>query len=355
MNNSLNIQVTSSPVLVDLIFDVSSIGQLLYMYSAFEEVFSADSSMLIWHGKESDLSLAGSLVKLPQNVVFLDVITKDTILMKDFKTIKKIKNFLVTINKCPNTTRLCTAYGSGLYFELIKSTLCIDNNNIIQFDDGLNELLEVNNYRIIKSLISMIHGIAFFPSKYKLFSDSRFMHIYTSINPDHVVRDTIKKVVDISERVSRTFRHISDLNLNIKSSKSAVLMTTHSVESGRTSKKEFQSLIGDVYNKLKDFGAQEIFLSKHPTEKYENDEFYESIGLNTLYQDFPSELLVANKNITFIGNPFNSTLIMCDHLKLLKHIEMVVSYWPVNAPHKAQRTQMIESLLLKYTANHHII
>tara|TARA_B100000767_G_scaffold32688_1_gene27919 strand:+ start:18358 stop:19332 length:975 start_codon:yes stop_codon:yes gene_type:complete len=324
------------------------------MYSAFEEEFSAGNSMLLWHGKESDLLLASRLIQLPQNILVLDIITMDTVLMRDFQTIKKIKNTLNQLNTSQNT-KLCSSYASGIYFELIKSILSIENSNVIQFDDGLNELLEVNYYRVIKSLICMVHGIHFFPSKFKLFSDSRFKHIYTSINPGHVVRDTSKAVVDISERVSRTYSQISESNLNVMSTNAAVLMTTHSVESGRTSKNEFQALIGEVYNRLKSLGAQEIYLSKHPTEKCVNDEFYKSIGLNTSYQDFPSELLVANKNITFIGNPFNSTLIMCNHLKLLNHIKTVVSYWPINAPHKLQRTSMIESLMLKYDADHYII
>lgn len=356
MHDFLKTPVTLSFGSVDLIFDARSITQLLYMYSAFEDVFSADNSLLLWKGAESDLLLASKLIQLPQNIVILDIISINTDLMKDFRIIKKIKNTLSLVSTRPGTTRLCTSYASGIYFELIKSVLSIENNNIIQFDDGTNnELVEVNDYRLIRSLIYMIHGISCFPAKYKLFSDHRFKNIYTSINPDHIVEDSSKAVVDISERVSRTFSRISESHVNVTTPKAAVLMTTHSVESQRTSKNEFQSLIGDVYTRLKDLGAQEIYLSKHPAEKYENDEFYKSIGLNTSYQGFPSELLVANKNIKFIGNPFNSTLIMCDYLKLLHHIKSVVSYWPVNAPYKVQRIRMAESLLLKYHADHYII
>ena len=132
-------------------------------------------------------------------------------------------------------------------------------------------------------------------------------------------------------------------------------MTTHSVESKRTDKNEFQSVIGGVVKRLRGLGAQEVYLSKHPAEGYGNDEFYKSIGLITCYEDFPSELLVANKHITLVANPFNSTLIMCDYLKLLDHIKTVVSYWPANAPYKSQRIKMIENLLDKYSICHYII
>ena len=73
-------------------------------------------------------------------------------------------------------------------------------------------------------------------------------------------------------------------------------MTTHSVESERMSKSEYRQLITDVYSKLKELGVKDIYLSKHPAEKHSNDDFYNEIGLNAFYQDYPSELLVANNN-----------------------------------------------------------
>ena len=74
-----------------------------------------------------------------------------------------------------------------------------------------------------------------------MFSDKRFKKIYTSINPDNIISIENKQVVDISDHVSKIIYQISLEHINIESSKSAILMTTHSVESERVSKSEHRN------------------------------------------------------------------------------------------------------------------
>ena len=44
-----------------------------------------------------------------------------------------------------------------------------------------------------------------------------------------------------------------------------------------------------------------VYLSKHPTEKNSNDEFYRKIGLIMTYKNIPSELIISNSNINYIA------------------------------------------------------
>jgi len=175
------------------------------------------------------------------------------------------------------------------------------------------------------------------------------------MNSDNIVSIECKQVVDISNDVSSEFYRISMEHIRIGSPKSAVLMTTHSVESGRMVRSEYHQLITDVYLKLQELGVKNVYLSKHPAEKNSNDGFYNKLGLILTYQDYPSELLIANKNITYIANPANSTIIMSDYLKHLDEIDAVVTYFPANSPYKDARIRMIDKVLLKYSAEHYVL
>ena len=339
-----------------MVLDARSITQLLYMHSSIGDQFSEKNTTLLWKGRKSDLLLASKLIDIPKNYYILDIDSQDKKLMLNFKTVRKIKNICKSISPSSNKTQLCTSYASGMYFELLKSSLSVDDENVIQFDDGLvNELIEINKYRFFRFIIYLLHGFVFFPPKYRMFSDKRFKRIYTSINPDNIVSIENKQVVDISDDVSKIFYQISMEHLNIDSSNSAILMTHHSVESERMSKSEYRQLITDVYSKLKELGVKDIYLSKHPVEKYSNDDFYNKIGLIAFYQDYPSELLVVNKNITYIANPINSTILMSDYFRHLNEINAVISYIPKNSPHENERVKMINKVLSKYSAEHYVL
>jgi len=338
-----------------LLLDARSITQLLYMHSVYKEQFLDENTILLWKGNKTDLLLASKLINLPKNYHILDIDSKDKALFFNYKTAREIKNICKPISIFSNN-QLCTSYASGMYFELLKSSLSVGDDDVIQFDDGLvNEIIEINNYRFLRFIIYLFQGFFSFPSKYRMFSDKRFKKIYTSINPDNIFLYESKKIVDISKFVSKNFYQISLEHLNIVNSKSAILMTTHSVESERMSAGEYRQLILNVHSKLKELGIKDIYLSKHPDEKCSNDDFYSEIGLILSYQDYPSELLVANKNITFIANPINSTIMMSDYLKHLNEIDSVISYCPKNSPHMESRIKMVAKILAKYDANHHVL
>ena len=321
-----------------LVLDVRSITQLLYMHSVIGDLFLKKNVILLWKGRKSDLLLASKLIDIPKNYHILDIDSKDKALIFDFKTVRMIKNICKSITSPSSNVQLCTSFASGMYFELLKSLLSVDDDDVIQFDDGLvNKLIEVNKYRFVRFAIYLFYGFFCFPPKYRLFSDKRFKKIYTSINLDNIVSIENKQVVDVSNDVSKNFYQISLEYINIDSSKSAILMTHHTVESGRMSRDKYQSLITNVYSKLTELGAKDVYLSKHPSEKSSNDDFYKKLGLITTYQNYPSELLVANRNIIYIANPTNSTIMMSDYFKYLNEIVAVVSYRPKNSPYKDER------------------
>ena len=66
-------------------------------------------------------------------------------------------------------------------------------------------------------------------------------------------------------------------------------------------------------------------------------------------------MLVANKNIAYIANPINSTILMSDYFRHLNEINTVISYIPKNSPHEDERVKMINKVLSKYSAEHYVL
>lgn len=339
-----------------VVLDARSITQLLYMYSVVGNLFLKRNVILIWKGKESNLRKVSKFIDIPKDIYILDINSQDRSLMLNFNSVRKIKRVCREVYTPCRKIQILTSYASGMYFELLKSTLSVEDENVIQFDDGLaNEIVEINRYRFLRFLIYLTHNFYHFPSKYRLFSDRRFKKIYTSINPKNIVAINTKEMVDISSCVAKNFRRISLNFLSVVNSKSAILMSTHSVESKRMSQGQYQKLIKEAYAKLKEFGAADIYLSKHPAEKNSNDEFYRELGLILTYCDIPSELLVANKNVHYIGNPINSTIMISAYLNQLEGIQGVVSYVPDKSVHEKKRIDIIKKILSDRGIEHNII
>ncbi len=339
-----------------LVIDARTITQLIYIYSVIGAKFSKKNTTLLWGGSQSDLILVSKFIDVPQNCHILEIDLQDNALIFNFKNLRVIKNICKSLSKSSDRIQLFTSFASGMYFEILKSSLCVDNDDVIQFDDGIiNEFIVRNRYRFFRFLIYLLHGFICLPSKYRMFSDNRFKKIYTSINPRNIVSIETKLIVDISKDVSLILNQISLNHISIDRSKSAVFMTSPSVESGRMSISDYHKLIKDVNLKLKELGVENVYHSKHPAESHSNDEFYNSIDFVETYKDFPSELLVANKSIAYIVNPLNSTIMMSDYFKHLNEIDTVISYYPKNSPYKYQRIKMIDKILFKHNIEHYVL
>jgi len=339
-----------------LVLDVRSITQLIYMSSVFEDRIFHMNTILIWKGKESTLKLAENFFTMPRNCYILDIDIQDSRLIFNPRAKSKIKKLCKKINNKYEYIELSSSFASGFYFELLKHFLGADDESIIQFDDGLiNALIEPNRYRVIKFIIYAIHGMFHFPSRYKLFSDIRFKKIYSSMKPNNIDAIDNKIVHDVSHIVSKKISSLSLKNISIRNSRSAILMTTHSVESARMTSAEYQKLIKNVFNKLKDNGITDIYLSLHPSEKNSNNNFYRDLGMNLTFQHYPSELLVANKNITSFASPMNSTILLSHHLKLLDSIELIIAYIPNKSPHVKRGVKLISNILSKYSLTYYVL
>jgi len=339
-----------------LVLDVRSITQLIFMSSVFKDKIFHANTVLIWKGNVSNLKLAEKFFTIPKNFYILDIDIQDSKLIFNRKSISKIKKMCKKINKKYEYIELSSSFASGFYFELLKHFLRAEDESIIQFDDGLiNELIEPNRYRVIKFIIYAIHGMFLFPSRYKLFSDIRFKKIYSSIKPNNIDAIDNKIVHDVSHVVSKKISSISKKNISIRNSNSAILMTTHSVESGRMTSPEYQKMIKNVFNKLKDNGITDIYLSSHPSEKNSNNNFYRDLGMNLTFQHYPSELLVANKNITSFASPMNSTILLSHHLRLLDSIELIIGYLPKKHLYLIKIAKLISNILSKYPLTYYVL
>ena len=132
-------------------------------------------------------------------------------------------------------------------------------------------------------------------------------------------------------------------------------MTAPTIEGGRMTKNEYQKLILTVYSKLQNFGIKKIYLSKHPSEKKMSDLLYKKLGFDFTYANYPSELIMLNKNISLIVNPINSTILMSEYFGLLNNKSNVISYVPNNSPFIDIRINKINEILSKNNVNHHLI
>ena len=339
-----------------LVIDVRSVTQALYIYSILGDYFKKNSTVLLWKGKSEDLFFLSKIIKIPERSYVLNLDSRDSFLSLNFKTVRKIKKVLESLKTDWDDYTLCTCFASGLYFELIKNFLRVRNKNVIQFDDGLiNEYIVKRKYRFLRFVINLLHGFIFFPSKYTLFSDDRYNFIFTCINPKNIHMLSDKFVINIIFHVKRLFRNISLNNITIEQINSALFMSSPLVESGRMTKLDYQKLITKTLASLKGRGFKKIYLSKHPSEKDVNDRFYRSLGLDFSYTNYPSEIIIYNKNIRAIVNPLNSTLFLANHLDLLKKIKFVISYIPLRGAFIASRISKISTLLEQKNIPHHIV
>jgi len=332
----------------NIIIDARSITHYLYIFSFLKNKIKKENIIIIWTGKKEHLVFLNKLLELPKIIYSLDINTKSTSLIFDLLALKKIKKISSELVKKYPSRQLLTTYASGLYFEFLKKNLNISDKNVIQFDDGsLNLIVKQNKFRIIKKILFYFYGINIVQPKYILFSDERFISIYTSLNPKNIININKKIIINISKNVNDLFSFLSNKHLWIPKLNSAVLLTTHSVESKRMVIADYQNLITRVYKNLKLNGANEIYLSKHPAETSINDSFYLDLGLKLEYSSFPSEFFLINNNINYIANPFNSTIIVGYQMGLLNKINYVLNFTPKKNADAQERFQIINKILLK--------
>ena len=120
-----------------LIIDARSITQLIYINSVFGKLFSSNITFLIWKGSKKDLKLASKLLNIPKNSYIFDINSTDKNLAINFNDVRKIKNLCKKIISINSSNTLCTCFASGFYFDFLKNSLHIKDDDVIQFDDGL--------------------------------------------------------------------------------------------------------------------------------------------------------------------------------------------------------------------------
>ena len=79
---------------------------------------------------------------------------------------KKIKIMRKSIAKRSNEIGLYISHASGMYFEVLKASLCVENQKVTEFDDGLiNEFIVANKYRLIRFVAYLFHGFVCYSPK----------------------------------------------------------------------------------------------------------------------------------------------------------------------------------------------
>lgn len=335
-----------------VVLDARSITQLLYMLSYVNANTTLTDVTILWIGRPELIKSIKKYLHLPEVINMSNANISDSNILFNYFLLFKISGKIPPINK---KIVLFTAFNHGLYFSMLKSKLSLSPGSIYLFDDGsINIIQKYNSKRVLRFILYALHGLPIEWSKYRLFCNKKYNKIYTVLSKD-VIPECAKekKIVNISGYVSSLysllFKKIYKGKIRINS---ALLLTHHAVESRRLSIGEYQDLIVSVVNKIKFYGVENIYLSTHHLEGDINKEFYKSLELILIHEDFPAELFLSSEKISIIAQPYNSTPLIANFIGLLSNINTIISYKVVNSPDINSRISSIKNMTIKNNITH---
>jgi hypothetical protein len=312
-----------------IIFDARNLIQYYLMLSVHKIFFNKYEIYLFWYGSENDYKKINEFIRAPSRVFYFNLhkpLNNKNFLL-DLSARQLIKKKTKIIKNSINKILLFTSFPNGLYFEYIKKNLDVKNKDTFVFDDGnINNFIIKNKWRLLIFLRNCLVGLFIFPSKYRLFSDSRFTNIYTINSNAKFYNKHTKNIIFIKKYFLETIKKDA---IKIKSipKRSAILITAPLVESNRMDINKYQDMISNIIKQLEKYKISNIIHSIHPSETEINKKFYNKNNFLNEYSQYPAELILLNKNINYIISPANSTLMLGESFPVLfKNIDFVFLY-----------------------------
>lgn len=325
-----------------ILIDAHSPSHLFFMIP-----FIGDGDFdVLWHGDEETLEGMKDFFEFNGEVFHFEIYPeiKKKWFFK-YKELNKYRSFLKRNIKNKNYY-LYTAFNSGSYFYALQKYLNIENSNIFLFDDGMATFMKLkNSNRFMKFFLFLFQGILKYPPEYKLFADSSTKN-GVSINSDlaFIGKNTKIKFRSNKQQVKEAYSKFFKEKLVDFPPNSAIVLSHHSIESGRMSPPSYFSTIEKVKNEILKLGFENIYIKMHHLEKKTNLKKYEEMGFEIFQnQNIPIEVAFFSKNLNLIAQPYNSPIFIGASLELLSN-KKIISYYLENLPHFQFRKKSINNI-----------
>tara|TARA_Y200000002_G_scaffold54048_1_gene39500 strand:- start:4445 stop:5461 length:1017 start_codon:yes stop_codon:yes gene_type:complete len=301
---------------------------------------------ILWHGDEETLEVIRDFFELNGKVFHYKVnheIKKKWIFKK--KELNKYRSFLER-NIKDKDYYLYTSFNSGSYFYVLQKYLNIENHKIFLFDDGMASFMKLKNTnRFLKFLLFLFQGIIKYPPKHKLFADPSTKN-GVSINSKLAFIGNNKKInfKSNNKQVKDAYNYFFNKKLEDFYPNSAIVLSHHSIESGRMSPARYFGVIENVKNQINELGFKNIYIKTHHLERKQNLEKYEEMGFRIFKnQNIPIEVSFFSENLSLIAQPYNSAVFIGASLGLLSN-KKIISYHLENLPYYQFRKKSINEI-----------
>ena len=301
---------------------------------------------VLWHGDEETLQGMKHFFEFNGEVFHYEI---DPEIKKKwffkYKELNKYRSFLKKNIKNKNYL-LYTAFNSGSYFYALQKYLNIENSNTFLFDDGMATFMKLKNTkRFMKFFLFLFQGIFKYPPEYKLFADPITKN-GVSINSDLAFtgKNTKIKFRSNKQQVKEAYDKFFNEKIVDFPPNSAIVLSHHSIESGRMSQSSYLGTIEKVKNEILKLGFKNIYIKTHHLEKKTNLKKYEEMGFEIFQnQNIPIEVAFFSKNLNLIAQPYNSSIFIGASLDLLSN-KKIISYHLENLPYFQFRKKSINEI-----------
>ena len=314
---------------------------------------------LIWHGKKSFIDNLPKELVLPEHIYCYSPSSSIKSWRPSRSEANKYRGFLLSNFERNQDYIIYSPFNYGIYFEILKQTLLIDDESIILYDDGMAGFLPNKiKYKIFKELFYRYHGIVTSLPNHQLFATPSLNKGF-SINPNLIYRGDNKNLLikDISEDIAEFMEKVY-LNNYVEEleDNSAIIATHHAIENNRMSENSYFLKIKEVINKIHELGINKIYFSMHHQEDHNKKyEQYKSLGMTPIKkQNIPLEVFCCSEELKLLAQPFNTIPFMASSLGLLNQ-KKVVSYHLDNMPLINERVLLIKKLLREQNIEHYLI
>lgn len=314
-----------------------------------------DKIVILWSGYNAFPKEIMSALKI--NYEFISI---NNIKGYNLQSLKKYNELLKLISKFINDQFeyfLYTHFIDDLTFQLIKKKLNIKKENIYLFSDGFETYL-LKKRKIKEYLKTFFHmmlfNIRFNRSKY-LSSFSDDIINLKVIAPELLQKKKHKKkIYNLNKSFYKGCYSISKkIDLSTISENSALLLTTHSLESNRISMSSYNDLITKIICKLEQLGIENIYFKMHHGENFNlKRQYYKSLGLLELNSYYSAEIYLMCSKFVVLAHPYSSTILISYGLGNYNNLRSIISYRTPERQNSNIKENLSSNIIRKMKVEH---
>lgn len=278
----------------------------------------------------------------------------------NLQSLKKYNEFLKLIPKFINDQFeyfLYTHFNEDLIFQLIKKKLNIKKENIYLFSDGFETYLlkkrKIKEY-LKNFFYMMLFNIKFDRSKY-LSSFSDDIINLKVIAPELLMQKKHnKKIYNLDKSFYKGCYSIyKKIDFSTISENSALLLTSHCLESNRISMSSYNDLITKIIYKLKQLGIKNIYFKMHHSENFNlKRQYYKSLGLLELNSYYSAEIFLMCSKFVVLAHPYSSTILISYGLGNYNNLKSIISYRTPGRQNSHKKESLSSNIIRKMKVEH---